>query len=248
MQHEDPIPEPGAIAPSPLEHSVVVLRALWPCMGSKERRTLRRCCANMRDAVDAQAGSVEGQAESPVLSAATCDRLVGIHTLTLRSMACLRGMLLDAPGAVFPRPVSAPAPGGCARPHHRAMRSTRAHTPCVPCVPCLIRYEWPAAMQSAQSAHGCMDGRPLHALDGMRPPGPPLVLPPPSPLSNTPCMLIPNAGCDRASRRLRGHRHHRSPSHPPQPAASSQRHRSAPGDGSAALCVQQPGGFGHAFI
>jgi hypothetical protein len=61
----------------------------------------------MRDAVDAQASCVEGQAESAVLSSDTCARLDGVHTLTLRSMRCLRRMLLVAPaqpaGAVFPR-------------------------------------------------------------------------------------------------------------------------------------------------
>ncbi|KAG1676943.1 hypothetical protein FOA52_014819 [Chlamydomonas sp. UWO 241] len=58
----------------------------------------------MCEAVDAQAGCVEGQAESPVLSLAAFGRLHSVHTLTLRSMACLRRMLLvEPPGAVFPR-------------------------------------------------------------------------------------------------------------------------------------------------
>jgi hypothetical protein len=60
----------------------------------------------MRDAVDAQAGCVEqGQGESsPVLCPATCARLHGVHTATVRSMDCLRRMLLVGPaGAVFPR-------------------------------------------------------------------------------------------------------------------------------------------------
>jgi hypothetical protein len=61
----------------------------------------------MRDAVDAQAGVVE-QADSSqiiVLCPATCARLDGVTTLTLRSMACLRRMLLVAPaaGVLFPR-------------------------------------------------------------------------------------------------------------------------------------------------
>jgi hypothetical protein len=99
---------PGEIAPpSPLDHSAVLL-ALWPSLCTDDRRALRRCCTAMRDAVDAQADRVEGQADSPVLSPAACARLNGVHTLLLRSMACMRRMLLVAPnqplaGAIFPR-------------------------------------------------------------------------------------------------------------------------------------------------
>ncbi|KAG1667989.1 hypothetical protein FOA52_000633 [Chlamydomonas sp. UWO 241] len=58
----------------------------------------------IRDAVDAQTGCMEGQAESPVLSSATVARLLDVTTLTLRSMRGLRGMLgaPPQPGA-FPR-------------------------------------------------------------------------------------------------------------------------------------------------
>ncbi|KAG1667413.1 hypothetical protein FOA52_004830 [Chlamydomonas sp. UWO 241] len=69
----------------------------------KRRRTLRQCCLAMRDALDAQTGSVEGRGESPVLCPATCARLHDVHTLTLGSMACLRRMLLVAAGGFFPR-------------------------------------------------------------------------------------------------------------------------------------------------
>jgi hypothetical protein len=62
------------------------------------------------DAVEAVADCVvQGQAETPFLSGTSVARLAGVHTATLRSMACLRRMLLVAPaqggpaGAVFPR-------------------------------------------------------------------------------------------------------------------------------------------------
>jgi hypothetical protein len=63
------------------------------------------CSSTIRDAVDAQADCVvQGQAESQVLSGTTVARMAGVHTLTLRSMACLRRMLLAHPaGSVFPR-------------------------------------------------------------------------------------------------------------------------------------------------
>jgi hypothetical protein len=101
MQHDEHPPPAGEIAlvSAPLNHPAV-LRELWPSLGTDDRRALRRCCSTMRDAVDAQAGCVEGEAESPVLALDACARLVGTHTLTLRSMVCQRGMLL---GAVFPR-------------------------------------------------------------------------------------------------------------------------------------------------
>ncbi|KAG1673938.1 hypothetical protein FOA52_015693 [Chlamydomonas sp. UWO 241] len=102
MQHEHS-EEPVA---TPLDHPVV-LRALWPMLCTDERLALRQCCSAMCDAVDALAGSVEGQGDSPVLCPATCARLHDVHTLTLGSMACLRRMLLvahgPAAGAAFPR-------------------------------------------------------------------------------------------------------------------------------------------------
>jgi hypothetical protein len=108
MQHEDP-PPLGEHAPNsnPLDHSAVLLALWpWPSLCTDDRRALRLCCSTMRDAVDAQAGRVEqGQGESsPVLCPATCARLHSVHTATIRSMDCLRRMLLVAPaGAVFPR-------------------------------------------------------------------------------------------------------------------------------------------------
>jgi hypothetical protein len=108
-EHEHPAPAAGEIEilpplPSPLDHSAV-LRALWPSLSTDDRRAMRLCCATLQDAVDAQAGCVEeGQPDkSPLLSSATCARLIDAHTLTLRSMAyaCLRSMLLNHPaGAV----------------------------------------------------------------------------------------------------------------------------------------------------
>jgi hypothetical protein len=80
----------------------------------------------MRDAVDAQAGCVEqGLGESsPVLCPATCARLHGVHTATVRSMDCLRRMLLVGPaGAVFPRLQSLRL--------HLVGQERQTHTPCV---------------------------------------------------------------------------------------------------------------------
>jgi hypothetical protein len=96
MQHGDHPPPEGA---SPLEQPVM-LAALWPSLCTEDRRALRGCCTAIRDAVDAQTGRLEGQAESPVLCPATCARLNGVHTLTLRTMACVRSMVV---GAVLPR-------------------------------------------------------------------------------------------------------------------------------------------------
>jgi hypothetical protein len=137
MQHDEQPPPAGEIAlvPAPLDHPAV-LRELWSCLGTDGRRALRRCCAAMREAVDAHAGCVEGQAESPVLSLDACARLVGTHTLTLRSMACLRGMLL---GAVFPRLQSLRVHlVGETGKTHNAMRSRTMH-------PCMrsMRDAWP---------------------------------------------------------------------------------------------------------
>jgi hypothetical protein len=95
MQHEHP---PGG-APSPLEHSAV-LRALWPSL----------CTHHQLHG----AGASPGQLASAF--PATVARLDGVHTLSLRSMACLRRLLLVAPsqpaGAVFPRLQSPPPHGG----------------------------------------------------------------------------------------------------------------------------------------
>jgi hypothetical protein len=102
MQHEmDHSAEDAVVElpPAPLDHSAV-LHELCARLGTDDRRVLRQCCASMCAVVDAQTGCVEGQAESPVLSPATCTRLRDLHTLTLRSMACLRGMI--QPGAFFP--------------------------------------------------------------------------------------------------------------------------------------------------
>jgi hypothetical protein len=79
-----------------------------PSLCTDDRRALRLYSAGVRNAVDAQTDCVvQGQAESPVLCPATVARLAGVHTVTLRSMTCLRRMLLVAPahgpGAVFPR-------------------------------------------------------------------------------------------------------------------------------------------------
>ncbi|KAG1663324.1 hypothetical protein FOA52_006283 [Chlamydomonas sp. UWO 241] len=82
--------------------------ALWPCLGTDGRRALRQCCTATRAAVDAHASGLDGgESDTTVLlSPATCSRLIGVHTLTLRSMACLRGMLVapphGQPGALFP--------------------------------------------------------------------------------------------------------------------------------------------------
>jgi hypothetical protein len=108
MQHAHPLPPPGGAAPppSPLEHSAI-LGALWPCLDTDDRRALRVCCTTMRQAVDAHASCLEGRCDAPVLSDAACARLHGVRTMTLRSVACLRRMLValnqqPAPGA-FPR-------------------------------------------------------------------------------------------------------------------------------------------------
>jgi hypothetical protein len=110
MQHA---PQPHGAPPpggaSPLDHSFVLV-ALWPSLSTDDRRALRGCSTTIRDAVDALADCVvQGQAESPApaLSGTTVARLVGVHTVTLRSMTCLRRMLLVAPdhgpaGGVFP--------------------------------------------------------------------------------------------------------------------------------------------------
>ncbi|KAG1661353.1 hypothetical protein FOA52_002467 [Chlamydomonas sp. UWO 241] len=98
MQHDEILPHE---APSLLDH----IDALWSSLGKDDKRALRLCCTTMRDAVDAHASGLEGQGSASVLSATTCARLVCINSLTLRSMACLRGMLVETPqpGAVFPR-------------------------------------------------------------------------------------------------------------------------------------------------
>jgi hypothetical protein len=133
MQHED-LPPPGEHAPlaTLLDHSAVLL-ALWPSLCTDDRRALRLCCSTMRDAVDATAGCVEqGEAElsSPcVLCPATCARLHGVHTATLRSMDCLRRMLLVGPaGAVFPHLQSLRL--------HLVGHERKTHTPhaCAPCM------------------------------------------------------------------------------------------------------------------
>jgi hypothetical protein len=103
MQHEmDHTAEDAVVElpPAPLD-LFFVLRELWAHLSTEDRRAMRQCCASMCAAVDAHAGCGEGQAESLVLSPITCTRLRDLHTLRLRSMACLRGMI--QPGGVFPR-------------------------------------------------------------------------------------------------------------------------------------------------
>jgi hypothetical protein len=130
MQHDERLPPPG-LAPSLLDH----MDALWPSLGTDGRRALRECSTAMRDAVDARVSSLEALVDgaevlSPatcaVLSSTTCDRLHGVHTLVLRSMACLRGMVLARPPSGAPHD---PGRGGRAR-WAAAMR-------CV-CVPCRV--------------------------------------------------------------------------------------------------------------
>ncbi|KAG1667848.1 hypothetical protein FOA52_011036 [Chlamydomonas sp. UWO 241] len=98
--------------PPALEEPVLVLedvvRELWPCLDTQAIRAMRLCCTPLRDAVDAHISGLVGPIndDAPVLSAAACARLNGVHTMTLRSMACLRGMQLVAPHAQpdpFPR-------------------------------------------------------------------------------------------------------------------------------------------------
>ncbi|KAG1660085.1 hypothetical protein FOA52_011151 [Chlamydomonas sp. UWO 241] len=88
-------------APSLLD----LMDALWSSLGTDDKCALRLCCKAMRDAVDTHASVLQGQNDAPVLSPTTCARLVCVNTLTLRSMACLRGMLVETPppGAAFPR-------------------------------------------------------------------------------------------------------------------------------------------------
>jgi hypothetical protein len=142
MQHDylEPLPEDDVL-PAPLDHSAVLL-SLWPSLSTKDRRALRRCCAGMCAAVDAHAGSVKGRAEAPALSSTTCDRLVSTHTLTLRSMACLRGMLVDAPGAFFPRLQSL------------RLHLVRARMATTPCAPCVHRGRVDRAMQARHACGG----------------------------------------------------------------------------------------------
>ncbi|KAG1679786.1 hypothetical protein FOA52_012697 [Chlamydomonas sp. UWO 241] len=79
--------------------------ALWSNLETDDKRALRLCCTVIRDAVDAHASCLEEQGDAPVLSPTTCARLACVNTLSLRSMACLRGMLVESPqpGAFFPR-------------------------------------------------------------------------------------------------------------------------------------------------
>jgi hypothetical protein len=110
MQHPPQPPAPGAALPSLWD--AVVVRSLWSSLSGDDVRALRACCTPLRDAVDAQVGALDqgpnGAAGLPaaacygaaVLSAAACARLCSVSEITLRSMACLRDMLV--PGA-FPR-------------------------------------------------------------------------------------------------------------------------------------------------
>ncbi|KAG1658246.1 hypothetical protein FOA52_008506 [Chlamydomonas sp. UWO 241] len=80
-----------------------VVRELWQCLDKQVIRALRSCCTPLRDAVDAQISGLDGpiNEDAPVLSTAACARLCGVHTMTLRSMPCLRGM---QPRLVAPHP------------------------------------------------------------------------------------------------------------------------------------------------
>jgi hypothetical protein len=190
-----------------------------------DRRALRLCCSTMRDAVDAQTGCVEQGESSPVLCPATCARLHGVHTATLRSMDCLRRMLLVGGRRLPSPPVAAPSLGGSREANALPMQA--------PCVPDLGSAH-SSSMQPA--VHGRMDdhahGRvaAMHGVGGTR------ACPAPPPLSATPCVLQPSVGCccDRKSHGLRGHRQHSSLAHAPESGASGQRNRSATGDGSSA--------------
>jgi hypothetical protein len=98
MQHEE-LPPPGLLPPSLLDH----MDALWPSLSTDDKRALRLCCTEMRDAVDAHVIGLDGPRDATVLSQATCARLPIATALTLRSMACLRGMVPPQPGGGFPR-------------------------------------------------------------------------------------------------------------------------------------------------
>jgi hypothetical protein len=97
MQHPQQQPGPA------LED---VLRELWPSLSSDGIRALRSCCTPLRDAVDAHVSGLDGpgDAYAPMLSAAACARLCMVHTVTLRTLPCLRGMQLVAPPQPHPFP------------------------------------------------------------------------------------------------------------------------------------------------
>jgi hypothetical protein len=86
-----------------MQQLVESMDALWPSLGTDDKRALRLCCTPLCDAVDAQNSGLDGAINAPVLSPATCVRLSGVSTATLRSMECLRGMVVERQGAVFPR-------------------------------------------------------------------------------------------------------------------------------------------------
>jgi hypothetical protein len=75
-----------------MQHLLENMDALWPSLDTDGRRALRLCCMPLRDAVDAHAGGLDCASNAPVLSGATCGRLSGVSTATLRSMESLRGM------------------------------------------------------------------------------------------------------------------------------------------------------------
>jgi hypothetical protein len=206
MQHDLDHPPEDAVLP--LDHWDL-FRALWPSLCTGDRRALRLCCVAMRGAVDAHAVHVEGQTDSPVLRTATCARLDGVLTLTLRTMACLRGML-GPPGAHFPRLQSL-----------RLLLVGDKDTllsSCSPDLPCKHR----ARLIKGAPGRACAWAAARHALRARRGWDAPYHLLPPPPLIPTPFMR-PSAGCcrDREPHRLRGHRQRLLPSHPPEPGASS---------------------------
>ncbi|KAG1656119.1 hypothetical protein FOA52_007818 [Chlamydomonas sp. UWO 241] len=100
-QRPPPLPDPGPLIPA-LWDSVVV-QSLWSSLCGDDLRALRACCTPLRDAVDAQVNVLDQgpSGGAHVLSAATCARLGGVNKMTLRTMACVRAMLVDLPCA-FP--------------------------------------------------------------------------------------------------------------------------------------------------
>jgi hypothetical protein len=79
---------PGGAPPSSLDHAVV-LRDLWPRLGTNARRALRACCNALRLAVEENATCLE-EGRGGILSSAACERLSNVFTISLRSMDTLR--------------------------------------------------------------------------------------------------------------------------------------------------------------
>jgi hypothetical protein len=162
--------------------------------------------------VDSQAGCVvQGQDDAPVLSTDTVDRLDGVHTLSLRSMRCLRGMLVAPPQpGGFPRLQSLRlrlvGDGACAMRLHARLGVLMHHLglgrPCG-----LAYYTATAAAEVTPCTH---------------------------------TRLSAGSCCNRGSRRLPGHRHLSLP-HAPQTVSFRLCHRSATANGWGSVCMQQAG-------